>query len=91
MTRAAGQESKLELPGEAQEMAKYAAIKDIVPVDVTELDHHKLIAKLFGMILNYQPKNTSFNRVCCVCVCVCAVCVYVVCVCVCVCVCGKIP
>lgn len=62
MTRATGQENKLDPSGESQELDKYAAIKDIVSIDVTELDHNKLFAKLFGMILNYQLKEPLYNR-----------------------------
>ena len=65
MTRASGQKStsKLELLGESRELDKHAAIKDIVSIDVTELDHNKLFAKLFARTLEMQLKHASFNRV----------------------------
>ena len=89
MTRASGQKStsKLELlGGESRELDKHAAIKDIVSIDVTELDHNKLFAKMFARTLEVQLKDESFNRVRerereCVCVCIfmCVhVCIYMV-------------
>ena len=82
MIRASGQKStsKLELLGaETRELDKHAAIKDIVSIDVTELDHNKLFAKMFARTLEVQLKDESFNRVRereCVCVCI-FVCVHV--------------
>eukprot|EP00731_Ephydatia_muelleri_P007239 Em0003g1487a len=64
MTRASGQKStsKLNLLGESWELDKHATIKDIVSIDVTELDHNKLFAKLFARTLEMQLKHASFNR-----------------------------